>query len=277
MTIYGSFPSTDLDRHRGRWYGKYSGVVVDDDDPQKLGRLKVTVPTLWQGQEPLWARPCFPPGQFFTPPVGTNVWVEFEAGDPGYPIWTGIWFPQGAVPPDADVEPPTSRVVTTPSGHTLHFDDKDSEERVTLRHKANAYLSIESDGSVVIGNASGSLVYLNASDAEAAVVSEQGHRVTMSGDGLTLTHNDGSFVDVRSDSVTVTASAKVQVMANEVAVTGGAVSLGTGTVQWGVVTGSPAFQAFLMHTHPSAMGPTGPPVPPATSPAIVSTSVKASP
>jgi uncharacterized protein involved in type VI secretion and phage assembly len=277
MTIYSSMPATDLDRHRGRWYGKYSGVVVDDDDPQKQGRLKVQVPTLWSGQEPMWARPCFPPGQFFTPPVGASVWVEFEAGDTGYPIWVGIWFPQDQVPAEADVEPPTSRVIQTPSGHTVHFDDKDGEERIILRHKADAYVSIDKNGSVLIGNANGSLVYLNAEDAEVAVVSEQGHRVTMADAGLTLTHNDGSFVDVRSDKVTVSASSKVQVMANEVAVTGGAVSIGAGPIQAGVVTGSPAFLAFLMHTHPSAMGPTGPPVPgpPAPSP-LPSNSVKAS-
>lgn len=276
MTVYGSFPATDLDRHRGRWYGKYSGVVVDDDDPHKLGRLKVSVPTLWQGQDPLWARPCFPPGQFFTPPVGASVWVEFEAGDPGYPIWTGVWFPEGEVPADADVEPPTSRVTQTPSGHVLHFDDKQGNERIILRHKANAYISIDDKGSVVIGNANGSIVYLNVPDQEVSVVSEQGHRVTMSPDGLTLTHNDGSFVDVRSDKVTVNASGKVQVMGNEVAVTGGSVSLGVGPLQFGVVTGSPGFLAFLNHTHGSAMGPTSPPIPPGVPTTIVSNSVKAS-
>ena len=108
------------------------------------------------------------------------------------------------------------------------------------------------------------------------MVSEQGHRVTMSGDGLTMTHNDGSFVDVRSDSVTVNASNKVQVMGKEVAVTGGAVSLGSGPPQFGVVLDSPVLAPFLTHTHPSAMGPTGPPVPPALPNTLGSTSVKAS-
>jgi uncharacterized protein involved in type VI secretion and phage assembly len=276
MTIYSSLPGTDADRHAGRWYGKYSGVVVGDDDPQKLGRLQVQVPALWSGADPMWARPCFPPGQFFTPAIGASVWVEFEAGDTSYPIWVGVWFPPGKVPAEADVEPPTSRVIQTPSGHTLQFDDKSGEERIILRHKGDAYVSIDKHGSVVIGNASGSLVYLNAQNAEVAVVSEQGHRVTLAHDNLTLTHNDGSFVDVRSDKVTVSASSKVQVMANEVDVTGGAVSIGSGPLQAGVVTGTPAFMAFLNHTHPSAMGPTGPPVPPALPNLVVSTSVKAS-
>ncbi len=276
MTIYTPAGATDLDRHRGRWYGKYSGVVVDDDDPQMLGRLKVNVPSVWRGDDAMWARPCFPAGHFFTPPVGAHVWVEFEAGDPGYPLWVGVWFADGEVPDEAALEPPTSRVIRTPSGHTMEFADEDGAEKITLRHKADAFVSIDENGSVVVGNATGSLVFLNAHDAEVAVVSEQGHRVTMSGDGLTLTHNDGSFVDVRSDSVTVNASAKVQVMGREVAVTGGAVSLGAGPLQFGVVLDSPAFELFLNHTHPSAMGPTGPPLPPAIATTMVSTSVKAS-
>lgn len=279
MTLYAPSTGMALDRHRGRWYGKYSGVVVDDDDPDKVGRLKVEVPSVWRAQEPMWARPCFPPGHFFTPPVGAHVWVEFEAGDPGYPLWVGVWFPPDEVPPAAAVEPPTSRVISTPSGHTVEFADEDGAEKILLRHRAGSFLSLDENGSVVVGNNSGSLVFLNAADAEVAVVSEQGHRVTLTGDGLTVTHNDGSFIDVRSDAVTVTAAAKVQVMAREVAVTGGAVSLGAGPVQSGVVLDGLPFQAFLGHTHPSAMGPTGPPVPtpgPPAPPGLVSTSVKAS-
>lgn len=276
MTMYLPATSSDLDRHRGRWYGKYSGVVVDDDDPDKLGRLKVNVAAVWRGADPMWARPCFPPGHFFTPPVGAHVWVEFEAGDPGYPLWVGVWFPQDDVPAEAALEPPTSRVIQTPSGHTVEFADEDGKEKILVRHKADAFLSIDENGSVVVGNATGSLVYLNSKDAEVAVVSEQGHRVTMSGDGLTMTHNDGSFVDVRSDSVTVNAASKVQVMGNQVAVTGGAVSLGSGPPQYGVVLDSVAFELFLKHVHPSAMGPTGPPTPPVPPNSLGSTSVKAS-
>ena len=275
MSLFPVAGGTDVDRHAGRYYGKYSGTVVDDDDPQKLGRLQVAVPSVWRGEEPMWARPCFPPCHFFTPPVGASVWVEFEAGDPGYPLWVGTWYPQGSVPPEADAEPPTSRVVQTPSGHTVELADAEGEEKIVIRHKLDSFVSIDKKGSLILGNQNGSLVYLNSDKGEVTVVSEHGHRVLMSSDGISVTHTDGSFVDVRSDKVTVSASAKVQVMANEVAITGGAVSLGSAPVQFGVVLDNPAFDAFLMHMHPSAMGPTGPPVPPAVGPAVSSMSVKA--
>jgi uncharacterized protein involved in type VI secretion and phage assembly len=276
MTIYAPDQGQELNRHRGRYYGKFSGTVVDDDDPDKTGRLKVTVPAVWSGDDPLWARPCFPAGHFFTPAVGSRVWVEFEAGDPQYPIWVGVWFPPDDVPAEAQLEPPTSRVIKTPSGHTVEFNDKSGDESILIRHKANAFVSIDKKGSVVVGNASGSVVYLNADQHETSIISEQGHRMVLSGSGMALTHNDGSFVDMRSDKVTVNASSKVQVMANEVAVTGGAVSLGSGPPQFGVVLDSPTFELFLQHTHPSAMGPTGTPLPPAVAATFVSQHVKAS-
>ena len=37
-------------------------------------------------------------GFFMIPPVGANVWVEFEGGDPDYPIWGGCFWGTGEVP-----------------------------------------------------------------------------------------------------------------------------------------------------------------------------------
>ena len=285
MSVYTVGPVGEANRHSGRYYGKYSGTVMDDDDPDKSGKLKVAIPTVWRGTEPLWARPCFRAGHFPIPEVvsginafylGAKVWVEFEAGDPHYPLWVGVWYPPDTVPDEAKLEPPTSRVVRTPSGHTVEFADKSGEEKIVLRHKLNAFVSIDKKGSVVIGNANGSVVYLNADQGEVSVISEHGHRVVMSADGMALTHHDGSYVDLRADKVTVQASAKVQVMAKEVAVTGGAVSLGAGPTQLNVVLDSPAFKLFAKHVHPSAMGPTGPPTPPLLPMTYTSNSVKAS-
>jgi len=37
-------------------------------------------------------------GFFAIPPVGANVWVEFEGGDPDYPIWSGCFWGTGEAP-----------------------------------------------------------------------------------------------------------------------------------------------------------------------------------
>ena len=67
------------------------------------------------------ARPCFTSGHFFVPPAGAGVWVEFEAGDPGYPLWVGTWYPPEDVPPEAAAGH-AHRVVHSPSGHALALD-----------------------------------------------------------------------------------------------------------------------------------------------------------
>ena len=51
-----------------------------------------------------WAMPCFPiagkqQGTYFIPQIGAGVWVEFENGDPNYPIWTGCFWGSAAEVP----------------------------------------------------------------------------------------------------------------------------------------------------------------------------------
>ena len=58
-----------------------------------------------------WAMPCFPVtgiqnGVFTVPPIGAGVWVEFEQGDPDYPIWVGGYYSAADVPAMARAVPP---------------------------------------------------------------------------------------------------------------------------------------------------------------------------
>src|SRR5438093_1586430 len=109
----------DLKRHAGKFYGKYSGEVTDNHDDDFFGRIKVKVPSVFGADVEVRARPCFPYGHFFVPPVGAKVWVEFEAGNTSYPLWVGTWYPQGKTPQPAAMAPPDNRVIQTASGHTI--------------------------------------------------------------------------------------------------------------------------------------------------------------
>jgi hypothetical protein len=69
--------------------------------------------------------PCAPyagagVGLFTVPPVGANVWVEFEAGDPDYPIWSGCFWGVGEVPALPAI--PQMKVLKT-DGITLTLSD----------------------------------------------------------------------------------------------------------------------------------------------------------
>lgn len=87
---------------RGHFFGKYRGTVSDNADATNRGRLKVTVPAVL-GDVEAWAMPCVPyagkgVGFYCLPEPGTGIWVEFEAGDPSFPIWSGCFWGDGELP-----------------------------------------------------------------------------------------------------------------------------------------------------------------------------------
>lgn len=92
------------------FYGKYRGVVINNVDPMVVGRLQVAVPAVLSDATS-WALPCSPfagpdVGLCLIPPVGANVWVEFEGGDVDHPIWSGCFWGDGQYPAEAQVVPP---------------------------------------------------------------------------------------------------------------------------------------------------------------------------
>lgn len=87
----------------GPFFGKYRGEVANNVDPLQLGRIQVTVPEVLGDGRLSWALPCVPyagpgVGLFLLPPVGANVWVEFEGGNVDFPIWAGCFWGTGEVP-----------------------------------------------------------------------------------------------------------------------------------------------------------------------------------
>ena len=87
------------------FHGKYRGIVTDNVDPEKRGRVRVSVPAVLGDGQLSWAEPCVPyggpgVGMFAVPPVKAHVWVEFEGGDADYPILAGaLWCPDEAPAP----------------------------------------------------------------------------------------------------------------------------------------------------------------------------------
>jgi uncharacterized protein involved in type VI secretion and phage assembly len=114
-----------LDWVRNRHFGKYRGTVIDNADPTNRARLKVRAPAAL-GDLETWAMPCVPyagdqVGFFFLPEPGTGVWVEFEAGDPSYAIWSGFFWGDDQLPPDATAA--TSKVIRTEKTTIVMNDD----------------------------------------------------------------------------------------------------------------------------------------------------------
>ena len=108
-----------------QYFGKYRGKVENNIDPMLLGRVQVSAPAVLGEGKLSWAMPCLPyagsgVGLFVVPPVGANVWVEFEGGDTDYPIWSGCFWGVGEVPATPAI--PTMKVLKT-DGITLTMSD----------------------------------------------------------------------------------------------------------------------------------------------------------
>lgn len=70
-------------------FGLYRATVVNNTDLQKRKRLQVQNTQLLGAILP-WAEACLPYRSRAIPPVGTTVWLQFEAGNIDYPVWIGV-------------------------------------------------------------------------------------------------------------------------------------------------------------------------------------------
>jgi hypothetical protein len=130
-----------LRRNEGRYFGKYRGLVKDNKDPLKLGRVQATVPAI-PGMTVNWALPCAPyagdqVGFYTIPPVGALVWIEFEGGDPTYPIWSGCFWNTGQVPTEVGTnsDDPSQVKVFKTRVVSLWVDDTNQKGQVQMVYK----------------------------------------------------------------------------------------------------------------------------------------------
>jgi uncharacterized protein involved in type VI secretion and phage assembly len=80
-----------------KYYGIYRGTVVNNIDPMQLGRILATIPDVGSVTPSTWIMPAMPltgkqMGAFMVPQIGAGIWVQFEAGDPDRPVYTGGWW-----------------------------------------------------------------------------------------------------------------------------------------------------------------------------------------
>jgi len=144
------------------------------------------------------------------------------------------------------------RLVKTPSGHLLRFDDESGEEAFTLSHPAGASVTIDKDGTVVVTDAEGSRVSLDAAAGEVSVADANGNAVEMTSGGIKLADLNGNEIAMEAAGITVKA-AKVTLEVQQV-------ELG-GAGGEPVIKGQSFVTMFMTHTHPHPLGPTAPPIP----------------
>lgn len=151
-----------------RFYGKHRGVVLNNLDPLNQGRLQVQVPDV-DGLIPTsWAMPCVPiagiqNGMVALPIVGSGVWVEFEQGDPDYPIWVGcFWGSAAEIPALARATPPATPAITfqTPLQNGVTISDLPGPTGGVMLKSASGATLIVNDTGIYIQNGKGAMITL---------------------------------------------------------------------------------------------------------------------
>ena len=167
--------------------GLLRGIVVDNNDPKKLGRLKVRIQSAY-GDQPVdnlpWAWPCFSYGgmpgmcSFAVPEVNAGVWVIFQdkdgQPDTTYPVWLGVWQAEEEKPERTDSETQDNtadahyyKELKTTSGHNVIVCDKPDEEYIEVRDKDNNFFRMDDkDGYIRVEDKNGSYILMKDGNIE---------------------------------------------------------------------------------------------------------------
>ncbi len=163
-----------------RYYGKYRATVLNNLDPMGQGKIQVQLSDHYGMFPSTWALPCVPfaakgmAGMVALPQLGSMVWIDFEAGDPDYPIWSGGFWP------DPAGFPVLALAGATPVTPNIHFQTTTGTS-VTLSD--NPALQ------VMVKTVTGALVTIGA--AGITIMNGQGASIMLAGPSVII--NNGAL------------------------------------------------------------------------------------
>jgi len=133
----------------GKIYSVVVGIVTNNKDPEKLGRVKVKFPWLSEADESHWARLATlmggkQRGSFYLPEVDDEVLVAFEHGDVRFPYVIGmLWNGKDTPPYDNSDGKNDVRSIKSRSGHEFIFNDNDQKGKVEIKTKAGHIITLD--------------------------------------------------------------------------------------------------------------------------------------
>jgi len=138
----------------GRVYEPVIGIVTDNKDPQKLGRVKVKLPVLSEQDTTFWVPIVMQGagknrGWFFIPEVEDEVLVIFEHGDVNRPVVVSALWNGKDKPPDKNSGGNPRRMIKSRGGSKVTFDD-DKNQVVIEDGDGKGKITLDADNNKII-------------------------------------------------------------------------------------------------------------------------------
>jgi uncharacterized protein involved in type VI secretion and phage assembly len=186
--------------------GVTTARVTDNQDPEGLGRVKVTYPFRDSDDQSAWARVATEMaskdyGTFFLPEVGDEVLIAFENGDINHPCVVGSLYTGKRKPPESNSSGNNDvREIKSRSGHVLEFDDNTTSGKVEIETSAGHTVTLDDTGGaekITIEDKSGSnSVTLDAANGEVAVSGDK--KISLSAQTIELAADKEVKIDAKS-------------------------------------------------------------------------------
>lgn len=217
----------------GRWYGVYPALVSDISDPDRQGRVKITLP--WSpdtasDRYEAWARIATlmggsSRGSWFIPDVNDEVLVVFEGGDARRPyVVGGLWNGSDAPPEQMDGGGKNyKKVIKSRNGVKVTLDDTDGQETFIAETPGGQKVTLkDGPGSVEIADSNGNSIKLDVS----GITITASAKVTINASMIDIT---GSMMSVNAPTATFSGMVQGNSMITP-SVIGGSYTPGAGNV-----------------------------------------------
>jgi uncharacterized protein involved in type VI secretion and phage assembly len=197
--------------------GVVTAQVVDNVDPENMGRVRVQYHWLGEGEQTFWARTVTPMagsgmGVYFLPKIHDEVLIAFEHGQPEYPVVIGsLWNGKNLPPQENDPKENNIRQIISRSGHGLTFDDSDESEVLRLHSSASQMIEFnDGEKKITLQSKEGRRVVIDDNGGTITVEDDDGNSVTMQKNGDLTIKCKGNLNLEGGRNVTIKAGASLK-------------------------------------------------------------------
>jgi uncharacterized protein involved in type VI secretion and phage assembly len=177
-------------------YGVALATVLNNLDTTGKARVQLSLP--WLPDYQPWARVAVLSagnnrGTYFIPQIGDEVLVAFDQGDVREPYIIGsLWNSQDSPPASGSLDPVAKRIIKTPLGHVMEFDDTLQSIKITTITQQT--LTMDAQGVKIATASDTASIKL---DTAGNITIQGSVSVTLKAPSISL---QGSKIDIKADA-----------------------------------------------------------------------------